>query len=482
MANSPRFPRSRPADQAVAASAIVRFLDRIAAQGNELHSMMLVRHGHIVAEGWWHPYGPDRPHQMFSLSKSFTATAIGLLEAEGRLRLDAPVLAFFPEEDNAVARENMRSMQVRHLLMMGTGHVTDTSPRLPELGGDNWVHGFFQCAVEREPGSYFLYNNGATYMLSAIVQRVSGQTLLEYLTPRLFNPLGIEQPTWEMSPQGICLGNSGLKIRTEDIAAFGQLYLDRGRFNGKALLPEAWVDEATRVHIANGTDPSSDWAQGYGYQFWRSRHGAYRGDGAFGQFCFVMPDQDAVLAMTSGLSDMRPVFDAVWEELLPGLMDGPVTPSSADDTRLTESLQALRLSDLATQSSLSSPPGSRASRQMVVAPSQEHAGSMVSLEFLDPDQVNVRLHHQGREILVRCGFEEAVDDQSIPLLLKGQPEPVAAKALWQNPNTLELALRFYETPFCQHVRMIFRDREVALEIWRNTNPGEIQTLTGTLVD
>jgi CubicO group peptidase (beta-lactamase class C family) len=419
---------------------------------------------------------------MFSLSKSFTATAIGLLEAEGQLRLDAPVLSFFPEEDNAVAQENMRSMQVRHLLMMGTGHVTDTSPRLPELGGDNWVHGFFQCAVEREPGSYFLYNNGATYMLSAIVQRVSGQTLLEYLTPRLFNPLGIEQPTWEMSPQGICLGNSGLKIRTEDIAAFGQLYLDRGRFNGKALLPEAWVDEATRAHIANGTDPSSDWAQGYGYQFWRSRHGAYRGDGAFGQFCFVMPDQDAVLAMTSGLSDMRPVFDAVWEELLPGLMDGPAAPSSADDTRLTEALQALRLSDLATQSSLSSPPGSRAPRQMVFAPSQEHAGSTVSLEFLDPDQVNVRLHHQGREILVRCGFAEAVDDQSIPLLLKGQPEPVSAKALWQNPNTLELALRFYETPFCQHVRMIFHDREVALEIWRNTNPGEIQTLTGTLVD
>jgi len=365
-----------------------------------------------VASLWTHP--------LASLSKSFTATAIGLLEAEGRLCLDAPVLSFFPEEDNAVARENMRSMQVRHLLMMGTGHVTETWHRMRELGGDNWVHGFFQCAVEREPGSHFLYHGGATYMLSAIVQRVSGQPLLEYLTPRLFNPLGIEQPIWEMSPQGICLGAGGLIITTEDIAAFGQLYLDRGRFNGKALLPEAWVDEATRAQIATGIDPSSDWAQ-YGYQFWRSRHGGYRGNGAFGQYCFVMPDQDAVLAMTSGVSDEGPVFDAVWEELLPGLMDCPAAPSSADDTRLMETLQALRLSDLAAQSSLSSAPGSRASRQMVFAPSQEHPGLTVWLEFLDPDQVNVRLHHQNCETVVRCGFEEAVDDQSIPLLLKGQP-------------------------------------------------------------
>jgi len=450
-----RFPRSRPADQGVVSSAIVRFLDRIAAQHSELHSLMLVRHGHVVAEGWWHPYGPDLPHQMFSLSKSFTSTAVGLAQSEGRLSLDAPVLSFFPEEDNAEARSNMRSMKVRHLLMMGTGHVEDTSPRLAKLGGDNWVHGFFQCAAEHEPGTYFLYNNGATYMLSAIVQRVTGETLLEYLTPRLFKPLGIEHPTWQMSPQGINLGNSGLKIRTEDIAAFGQLYLDRGRWQGKGLLPEAWVDEATQAHIANGSDPKSDWEQGYGYQFWRSRHGAYRGDGAFGQFCLVLPGQDAVLAITSGVSDMRQVVDAVWEELLPGLTDGPVAPSSADDIRLAQKLNALSHQDLAAQSSLASQRGAKTSRQMVFEVGQEPKTFTVSVEFPDHDRVRLRLREQDREIRVLCGLEEGVDKQEMPLLLSGDAEPVSARALWANPNTLELAFRFYETPFCQHVRMIF---------------------------
>ena len=138
-------------------------------------------------------------------------------------------------------------------------------------------------------------------MLSAIVQKATGQTVLDYLQPRLFEPLGIEQPTWETSPQGISTGGYGLSIRTEDIAKFGQLYLQKGKWQGKQLVPASWVEAATARQTSNGSNPNSDWDQGYGYQFWRCRHGAYRGDGAFGQYCIVLPEQDAVIAITSGV-------------------------------------------------------------------------------------------------------------------------------------------------------------------------------------
>jgi CubicO group peptidase (beta-lactamase class C family) len=158
-----------------------------------------------------------------------------------------------------------------------------------------------------------MYNTPATYMLSAIVQKVTGKTVLEYLQPRLFEPLGIETPTWGMSPQGISLGGYGLNVRTEDIAKFGQLYLQKGKWGDRQLLPAAWVTMATSRQTSNGSSPKSDWDQGYGYQFWRCRHECYRGDGAFGQFCIVMPEQDAVVVVTSGVKDMQSVMNLVWD-------------------------------------------------------------------------------------------------------------------------------------------------------------------------
>ena len=154
-------------------------------------------------------------------------------------------------------------------------------------------------------------------MLSAILHKLTGERLLSYLTPRLFVPLGIENPTWEQCPRGMDVGGWGLSVRTEDIAKFGQLYLSDGLWNGARLLPEGWVSTATRKHVSNGEDPTSDWAQGYGFQFWRCRHGAYRGDGAFGQYCVVFPEQDAVLAITSGVQNMQEVLNQAWEHLLP---------------------------------------------------------------------------------------------------------------------------------------------------------------------
>src|SRR5206468_573237 len=184
--------------------------------------------------------------------------------AEGKLSLDDPVLKSFPEDAPSEPSANLKSMRVSDLLRMSTGHQTEP----PRTAGQPWTKTFLAQAVPHKPGTHLLYNTSATYMLSAIVQKATGQTVLGYLTPRLFEPLGIEHPTWETSPQGISTGGYGLSVRTEDIARFGQLYLQRGRWQGKQLVPEAWVAAATRLQTSNGSNPKSDWEQGYGYQFW----------------------------------------------------------------------------------------------------------------------------------------------------------------------------------------------------------------------
>jgi CubicO group peptidase (beta-lactamase class C family) len=304
-----------------------------------------VRHGQVVAEGWWGPYDARTPHVLYSLSKSFTSTAVGLAIADGKLSLDDEVLKFFPDEAPAQPSANLRAMRVRDLLRMNTGHVTE-----PQLFGQvdssmrsaSWVKRFFAHPVTYKPGTHFLYNSPATYMLSAIVQKVTGQTVLDYLQPRLFEPLGIERPTWVQSPEGINAGAYGLSVRTEDIAKFGQLYLQTGQWNGRQLVPAAWVEEATARQTSNGSSPRSDWDQGYGYQFWQSRHG-YRGDGAFGQYMLILPQYDAVVAITSGVRDMQSVMNLVWDKLLPAMQSGPMAEDDGAQRTLRTTLAGLTM-------------------------------------------------------------------------------------------------------------------------------------------
>jgi CubicO group peptidase (beta-lactamase class C family) len=298
--------QSSPEAQGIASAAILAFLDAIDAANIELNSLILLRHGHQIARGWWTPYAADVPHMLFSLSKSFTSTAVGMAVAEGRLSVQDHVVDFFPDDLPQQVSENLAAMTVHHLLSMNTGHDTDTTPFLHETskGDGNWARAFLARPVEHKPGTHFVYNSGATYMCSAIVQKLTGQTVLAYLTPRLMEPLGIEGATWECCPRGINAGGWGLKIKTDDIANFGQLYLQQGNWQGQQLVTREWVAAATSKQTRNDPNINIDWEQGYGYQFWRCQHNGYRGDGAFGQYCVILPDQDAVIAITSGVRNM----------------------------------------------------------------------------------------------------------------------------------------------------------------------------------
>src|SRR4026207_2577084 len=169
--------RSLPGHEGVASSQVLKFVEALERQMREVHCFMLLRHGHVIAEGWWSPYRPDDPHLMFSVSKSFTSTAVGFAVAEGRLSIDDPVLSFFPDDKPADVGKHLAEMTVRHLLTMTTGHVVDTWPFQFESPDGNWIKAFLNVPVAQPPGTYFLYNTGATYMLAAIVQKTTGMKL-----------------------------------------------------------------------------------------------------------------------------------------------------------------------------------------------------------------------------------------------------------------------------------------------------------------
>jgi CubicO group peptidase (beta-lactamase class C family) len=459
------LPRSSPESQGVSSAAIQSFVEAADKTIDSLHSFMLVCHGQVVAEGWWSPYSPETPHALYSLSKSFTSTAVGLAIAEGKLGLDDPVLKFFPQDAPAEPSANLKAMRLSDLLRMSTGQQAEPARKAEEP----WTKTFLKQPVPFKPGTHFLYNTSATYMLSAAVQKATGQSVLDYITPRLFEPLDIKKPTWEASPQGISAGGYGLSVRTEDIAKFGQLYLQKGKWNGKQLVPEAWVEAATARQTSNGSNPKSDWDQGYGYQFWRCRHGAYRGDGAFGQYCIVLPEQDAVIAITSGVKNMQAVLDLVWDKLLPAMKPSPLPRDDEAGQNLTRVLKALTL-----------PPLKGVAPTVEVAGKRyEFAGNDGKLESItlasDGDQKATTLLIQvdGKERKIVCGDGSWQKQRSAWGPFREQP--LAATSAWTAKDTFTAKICLYETPFIVTVHLKFSGQELRYESEANVGFGSTKS-------
>ena len=358
--------RATPESQGVPSAAIVRWIDaceREIGPHHSLHGFVILRHGKVIAEGTWAPYDTlNRPHMLYSHSKSFTSTAIGFLVDDGKLDLDARVLSFFPDKAPANPSDNLKALRVRDLLTMNVGASFSDAER-KDINGD-WVKAFLANDIEKEPGTVFKYDSCATHMLAAIAERVSGMKLMDFLKARLFDPLGMKSPWSTVSPTGIACGGWGMNMTTRDLARFGQLYLDQGVWEGKRILSREWVVAATSRQTwsgaiaVTGEDGSdwhqgygfqfwrcrhNDWHQGYGFQFWRCRHNAFRADGASGQYTIVMPDQDVVVSINAGLRDMQQEINLVWDHLLPAFGPKPLPEDAAAQQALAARCKSLKL-------------------------------------------------------------------------------------------------------------------------------------------
>ncbi|MGO8929135.1 MAG: serine hydrolase domain-containing protein [Limisphaerales bacterium] len=475
MAGSGKLPRSTPEAEGISSAAILAFLGAVRHSKHELHSFMLVRHSRVVAEGWWSPYGPEFNHTLYSLSKSFTSTAVGFAVTEGKLHVDDHVVSFFPKDQPDNVSEHLAALRVKDLLTMSVGNGTE--PTRPMVEQENWVKAFLGWPIPNPPGTQFMYNSAATYMLSGIVQQVTGQRIFDYLQPRLFGPLNIQGATWETCPRGINVGGWGLSVQTESLAKFGQMYLQKGVWQGRQLLPAQWVEEATTFKIqqpapAQPSRPNdqNDWLQGYCYQFWRCRHNAFRGDGAFGQLMIVMPDQDAVVAITAETSDMQSELDLVWKHLLSAMKPQPLPRDPQAQAELRQTLASLVLTPLSGQPT--SPLAGRVSRKTFKLGSNDLDLQSASFVF-EKEGCRFTFRDGEHEYPIACGLGRwqrgatALPGTPPRLVSGGAPRSgteskVAASGAWADQSTYQMVLRYYETPHHDTVTCRFEGDKVQI--------------------
>lgn len=465
-----RLPRSTPEAQGLSSSAVLELVEAL-NRHTDIQSLMLLRHGQVVAEGWWAPYAAEDIHAQYSVSKSFNATAVGFAEAEGLLALDDRILDYLGDYQPEQLGKRVPDLRIVDLLTMSTGHRQDTIDRIKADPEGQWVRAFLSLDVENAPGSPFVYNSGAAYVLSAIVEKASGQSVAEYLAPRLFLPLGIGgregEVVWGKSPEGVTMGDGGLSATTEDLAKFGLLYLSDGLWEGERVLPEGWAQAATQRQVTSGSG-SGYWNAGYGYQFWRNAEDlGYRADGAFGQFSLVVPQYDMVLALTAGTSELAPVHALLWQYLRPAF-------EAAEDEPLAEDPNALstlrdRLGSLRIPPAAGQPDSAQQARvsgvryaleenpQGLQSVQVDYSTEPPSLTLEDADGRHAIGFEFGAWRRGRTGFYKSING-----LFDTPEQGIAASGAWVDDSTLAILLCFNETPFTLELELAFDGEQLEL--------------------
>nr|BFE78455.1 hypothetical protein GCM10020093_010560 [Planobispora longispora] len=334
------LPRSAPAASGMSSRSITALLDRLDARSVECHSIMIVRRGHVVAEGWWAPYSAERPHLLYSLTKSFTSVAVGLAIADGLLSLDDRVVEVLPDHVPAGVSEQGRRLTVHHLLSMTAGHRTDSLAEAWRLEPGDLVKGFLRVPFAQAEGTRHTYDNSTTFVLARMVERVTGRGLPELLDERLFKPMGVDHAEWDRVASGAAFGFHGLHLTTEAVAAFGELLLRGGLWGDRRLVPREWVELATRRHVdtlpsedGSGTPTTSaGTATSSGCRVTVTTVTAPSASNAWSS------SHDLVVAVTGAHTQAQTVLDAIWECLLPGLDHAG---SARDDEILAERLRRL---------------------------------------------------------------------------------------------------------------------------------------------
>ncbi|MCR4577812.1 MAG: beta-lactamase family protein [Clostridiales bacterium] len=346
------FETVSPESLGIPSVSVIRFLDKMKTYGFPIHSYIVTRHGKIAAEGYTAPFGPDTKHRMYSVSKSFTSVAIGMLITEGRLSLDDTAASFFPEYLPEDPSPYTLRATVRDLLRMATPN---------EEGSYNWdspdfVRTFFDNKIiKHEPGTIFHYDTAGTTVLMAIVEKLAGKKILEYMRP-LFDALGISKDIWCVeTPEGRSWTGSGILCTPRDLLTFGQFCMNRGEWNGKQWVDRQYMTEATTKQIDITTADSSYIRDGYGYQFWMMRRGGFACCGMGCQYAFMDPETDTVMVITADTQGINNAEDAIkyaYYDLLDAMADGPLPENGEELKRLRQYVTKMPMHPGSTDSPL----------------------------------------------------------------------------------------------------------------------------------
>jgi CubicO group peptidase (beta-lactamase class C family) len=455
------FPRARSESAGVSPAAVTAWLDEMQAAKFEMHSFMLYRRGHVIAEGWWAPYRADRIHMTHSLTKSVSACAVGFALAERRFALQDKVVSFFREELPATIDPKLAAMTVEDLLTMRTGHAAAVSGAEWRPIRTSWVAEFFKIPVVKQPGTEWLYTSAATYMLSAIVTKTTGQKMADYLRPRLFVPLGIEGYEWDPDPHGITPGANGLSWRTADSLKLGVLHLQKGKWNGKQVLPVGWADAVQAPHVKDK----------YGYQWWLAPDN-YSARGLFGQFTFVFPKDDAVLAVTSAVPKG---FTAIAFKHFPAAFRaGAMANDDAALATLTTRTRGLQL--LPPPGKSSSQVAGRISGKRYTMEPNEDAIRAIQLDFAEGRCRFTLVDDRGTHT-IDAGLGTRIEGNTTmtgnKLHHEYQPDVmrVVADGEWDNASTFAMTWVFVESAFQDRVVCRFDGDRVTFERSVNVNSG-----------
>lgn len=457
------LPRSRPEARGVDPQVILAFLGEVQAAGLELHSFMLARGGHVIAEGWWSPYRASRPHMMHSLTKSVAVSGVALALQEARFGIDDKVVSFFPDELPPVVSENLAAMSIRDLLTMRAGHDAEISGSVWRQVKTSWVAEFFKVPVPLKPGTKFVYSSAVSFMLSAIVTKVTGQKLRDYMEPRLFAPLGITGLSWDTGPGGINPGGNGLTWKTADALKLGMLYAQKGRWHDRQILTPEWVEAATRPQVAEGE---------YGYQWWIGPNGAYYALGLFTQMSIVFPEHDAVLAVTAAIDGSEHFTALVWKHFPAGFGVGRAPLRTNEYARL-----AARTRTLSVQPRLvagSPPTAARISGRRFHAAANAEGIESFAFAFSAGSCLFKMTDGRGTHS-VEIGIGRWIDGQTSmtgnKLHHQYQPDSmlVVAGGQWLTPDTFEMTWQFAESAFRDTVTCRFVGDDMTFDRRVNVN-------------
>lgn len=474
------LPRSTPEAEGIPSRAVIALFDSITSlPQTDIHSVMVLRHGKVIAEIYPAPFAPQYRHTVFSCSKTFVSAAVGLAIADNRLRLTDRVGAFFPELLPDSVSANLADITVRDLLTMASGITPDWNMR--NICSD-WIRTYLAKPV-KTPGKQFQYDSISSYLLSAIVQKVTGMTLLDYLKLKLFNAMNITEVAWEVSPEGVNTGGWGLHIQSESLAKFGQLLLNRGVWQGKQLLSASWVEQMTTQQMATGGDA-------YGYHTWMCEYpGAARADGALGQFVLMIPDKDMVVVITEcTLIDGRTQRRLVWNRLLPEVSDQVLTPGK--DYKLLQKKQSTCQLPFVQGKANSSVARKYAGKRILLDENKYGWHSLSSQ--LKPNEVTMTVtNSEGDTYNLPFGYKQWLKTSitvcppySVAAIdrFKGIEGPfwVAGSYAWPSPATLQLKAHYVNWISALGITFRFEGDNVFLNVTENYTSGDGVTIKGSL--